>query len=76
MKNFQFSTLITLQKKEGILQQALQDLLSVDENAPLLNDGTTFQLKISMVEIYSEAVYDLLASKNELKIKNEIGGGM
>lgn len=48
----------------------------MDENDPPSNDSTSYQLKISMVEIYSETVYDLLASKNELKIKNEIGGGM
>lgn len=63
------------QEKEGILQRALQDFLSVDENGPPHHDRTSCQLKISMVEIYSETVYDLLASKKELKIKNEIGGG-
>lgn len=48
----------------------------MDENASPHHERTFCQLKISMVEIYSESVYDLLASKKELKIKTEIGGGM
>ncbi|XP_063844292.1 kinesin-like protein KIF21A isoform X1 [Scylla paramamosain] len=61
---------------EGILQRVLQEFLSVDENQPPADDcSSPHILRMSMVEIYSETVFDLLALKTELKIKNEIGGG-
>ncbi|MPC09302.1 Chromosome-associated kinesin KIF4B [Portunus trituberculatus] len=64
-------------ENEGILQRVLQEFLSVDENEPPGDEcSSPHRLTMSMVEIYSETVFDLLALKNELKIKNEIGGGM
>ena len=59
-----------MQADEGILQSVLQEFLSVDENEPPADDSSSscHSIKMSMVEIYIETVFDLLASKSELKI--------
>ena len=53
----------------------------MDENEPPMENcssgsSSPRRPRMSMVEVYSESGFDLLALKNELKIKNEIGGGM
>ncbi|XP_069158107.1 uncharacterized protein [Procambarus clarkii] len=65
---------------EGILQRAMQALLGKDENhQPSQDMGTegSRSLKISMMEVYNEAIFDLLGpTRVSLETKPATDGGM
>lgn len=68
-----------LQEGEGILQRAMQALLGKDENhQPSQDMGTegSRSLKISMMEVYNEAIFDLLGpTRVSLETKPATDGG-
>ena len=56
----------------GIIPRSISQILETSNS--MKNDGWSFNIKASFVEIYNEEIIDLLSSKN--KTKQEVKGSM